>query len=72
MQQSDHDREEFNIMKPEQLRAAREEMGLTQVEAAKKYNVKLRTYKNYELGNTAIPGPVKLLTVYFLKEYRNI
>ena len=64
--------ESYIVMKPGELRAAREEMELTQMEAARKYEIKLRTYKNYELGETAIPGPVKLLTESFIREHRRI
>jgi transcriptional regulator with XRE-family HTH domain len=60
----------YSTMTPDQLRAAREELGLTQNEAAKKYELSLRGYKNYELGERPIPGPVKLLTQYFLIDHR--
>lgn len=60
----------FPIMPPETLRAAREEMGLSQQAAADKYEISLRGYKNYELGQKPIPGPVKLLTERFLLEHR--
>jgi transcriptional regulator with XRE-family HTH domain len=57
-------------MKPEDLKAARQEMGLTQEEAARKYELSLSGYKKYELGISAIPGPVKVLTNHFLREHR--
>jgi transcriptional regulator with XRE-family HTH domain len=57
-------------MQPEELRAARHEMGLTQQEAAEKYELSLRGYKNYELGEKPIPGPIKILTRYYLQEHR--
>ena len=72
MTKYDPNSESYIAMKPDELRAAREEMGLTQMEAARKYEIKLRTYKNYELGETAIPGPVKLLTALFIRDYRKI
>ena len=59
-------------MSPEELRAAREEMGLTQSEAAEKYELSLRGYKHYELGQRAIPGPVKVLTKILLDQHRKI
>jgi transcriptional regulator with XRE-family HTH domain len=62
----------FPIMEAEELRAARQEMGLTQQEAANKYELSLRGYKQYELGERPIPGPVRLLTKYFLQEYRKV
>jgi transcriptional regulator with XRE-family HTH domain len=58
------------VMQPEELRAARHEMGLTQQEAADKYELSLRGYKNYELGEKPIPGPIKILTRYYLQEHR--
>lgn len=57
-------------MSAEELRAARLEIGLTQPEAAKKYDISLRAYKNYELGERDVPGPIRLLTEYYLKEFR--
>jgi DNA-binding transcriptional regulator YiaG len=57
-------------MTPEELRAARKEMGLTQADAAMKYAVALRTYKNWELGEASIPGPAIVLTKYLLEEFR--
>jgi DNA-binding transcriptional regulator YiaG len=60
----------YPIMSPEELRVARQEMELTQPEAANKYELSLRGYKQYELGERAIPGPVKLLTQYFLRDHR--
>jgi transcriptional regulator with XRE-family HTH domain len=60
----------FPIMKAEELRAARQEFGLTQQEAANKYELSLRGYKQYELDERPIPGPVRLLTKYFLQEIR--
>jgi DNA-binding transcriptional regulator YiaG len=72
MNKYDPSTETYTAMRPHELRAAREEMGLTQMEAARKYEIKLRTYKNYELGGTGIPGPVKLLTAFFVREHRNI
>jgi transcriptional regulator with XRE-family HTH domain len=60
----------YSTMTADQLRAAREELGLTQSEAASKYEISLRGYKNYELGERPIPGPIKLLTQYFLMEHR--
>jgi transcriptional regulator with XRE-family HTH domain len=62
----------FPVMKPEELRAAREEMGLTQQEAADKYEISHRGYKNYELGLRPIPGPVKILTALLLEKHRKI
>jgi transcriptional regulator with XRE-family HTH domain len=53
-----------------ELRAAREEMGLTQQEAANRYELSLSGYKKYELGVTAIPGPVRVLTKRLLSEHR--
>jgi DNA-binding transcriptional regulator YiaG len=60
----------YAIMTPEELRSAREEMGMTQPEAAAKYELSLRGYKHYELGQRAIPGPVKVLTKFLLDQYR--
>jgi transcriptional regulator with XRE-family HTH domain len=60
----------FQAMTPEELRAAREEMGFTQDEAARLYELSLSGYKKYELGISAIPGPVKVLTKRLLQEYR--
>jgi DNA-binding transcriptional regulator YiaG len=60
----------FPIMPPEELRTAREELALTQQEAADLYEISLRGYKNYELGQKPIPGPVKKLTKYLLAEHR--
>jgi transcriptional regulator with XRE-family HTH domain len=61
-----------STMQPEELRAAREEMGLTQPEAADRYGLSLSGYKKYELGRTPIPGPVRILTQYLLTEHRKI
>jgi transcriptional regulator with XRE-family HTH domain len=60
----------FLVMSSIELRAAREEMGLTQQEAADKYELSLEGYKKYELGLRPIPGPVKLLTQIFLERQR--
>lgn len=57
-------------MTKEELRDARKEMEMTQEDAADKYQVSIRSYKAYELGEAKIPGPVKLLTKYLLKEFR--
>ena len=59
-------------MTPEELRAARAEMGLTQEEAANKYGAGLRSYKNWELGERTIPGPVVVLTRYLVDEFRKL
>jgi transcriptional regulator with XRE-family HTH domain len=62
----------FPPVSSEVLRAAREEMGLTQQEAADKYRISLIGYKQYELGKRPIPGPIALLTEYFLKDHRRM
>ena len=60
----------YPIMSPDELVTARKEMGLTQPEAAAKYELSLRGYKNYEYGERTIPGPVRLLTKFFLMDHR--
>jgi transcriptional regulator with XRE-family HTH domain len=60
----------FPTMTPEELRSARQELGLTQREIAEKYEISLKGYKKYEEGERPIPGPVKLLTKYVLQEFR--
>ena len=62
----------FPVMSATELRAAREEIGLTQQEAADEYEISLEGYKKYELGLRPIPGPVKLLTYIFLERRRKI
>lgn len=62
----------FPTMQPAELRAAREEMGLTQQEAADRYELSLPGYKKYELGLRPIPGPVRLLTAFFLQKHRKL
>ena len=62
----------FPVMQPNELRTAREELGLTQSEAAQKYEISLQGYKKYELGERPIPGPVRLLTKFFLEQHRKI
>ena len=64
------DMKKFAPMTAAELRAARQEMQLTQPAAAERYQLPLRTYKAYELGEFQIPGPVKVLTQYFLEEFR--
>ena len=59
-------------MTPEELRAVRAEMGLTQIEAAELYNVSLSGYKKWELGQRKIDGPAVPLTKYLLDKFRNI
>jgi transcriptional regulator with XRE-family HTH domain len=61
----------YPVMTGGELRAIRQELGLTQFDAAKKFEVQFRTYKNYELGATPIPGPVRLLAGYFIRDNRN-
>jgi len=61
-----------STMSSEELRAAREEMGLTQQEAADRYRLSLIGYKQYELGKRPIPGPIALLTDYFLRDHRKM
>jgi putative transcriptional regulator len=61
-----------STMTPEELRAARAEMGLTQVEAAKLYNVSLSGYKKWELGERKIEGPAVPLTKHLLEAFRTI
>ena len=53
-------------MTPEELKAAREQLGLTQVEFAKAFDVSLRAVTGWEQGvrngrEHAIPAPVALL-----------
>jgi DNA-binding transcriptional regulator YiaG len=60
----------FPLMSAEELRAAREEMGLTQQEFANKCELSLNAIKQYELGLRSIPGPVRLLTKNFLQNHR--
>jgi transcriptional regulator with XRE-family HTH domain len=62
----------FLIMSGVELRAAREEMGMTQREMAEKYEISVDGYKQYELGRRPIPGPVKMLTKMLLRDHRNI
>lgn len=59
-------KKDFVVMTSKELRAAREQMGLTQQQAADKYELSLEGFKKYELGLRPIPGPVKLLTKFFL------
>jgi len=42
----------------EELKAARTRLNLTAKEMAKKLNTPARTYENWELGRTKIPGVV--------------
>jgi DNA-binding XRE family transcriptional regulator len=60
----------YPVMSSDELRAAREELGWTQQEAAERYEISLDGYKKYELGLRPIPGPVKLLTGFFLEQRR--
>lgn len=60
----------FPVMSAAELRAAREEMALTQQEAADKYEISLEGFKKYELGLRPIPGPIRLLTKLFLDQSR--
>jgi transcriptional regulator with XRE-family HTH domain len=53
-------------MTADEFRAAPKRMGLTQVQAAKKYELSLNAIKQYELDLRPIPGPVRLLTLEFL------
>ena len=62
----------FPIMQSEELRASRKEMGLTQQEAADRYEISLAGYKQYELGRRPIPGPVRIVTRLLLRDYRKI
>lgn len=45
-------------MTPEELKAIRHKMGLTQADFAEKLLLSLRAYIGYERGETQIPGPV--------------
>lgn len=51
-------------MTPADLSAWRERMGLSQPQAAKRLALPIGTYRNYEQGRTAIPGPVADLSAY--------
>jgi DNA-binding transcriptional regulator YiaG len=60
----------LQTMTADDLRAARAEMGLTQVDAANLYNISLSGYKKWELGERKIEGPAVPLTKYLLASYR--
>lgn len=61
-------------MEPSELKAIREELGLTQTEMAERLGVKLRGYQAWEaesgIGKRAISGPAVLLARRLLEEYR--
>jgi DNA-binding transcriptional regulator YiaG len=59
-------------MTPEELRAVRAEMGDTQAEAAARYGVAVNTYKRWELGIRAVPGPVVILSRVILDTHRRL
>lgn len=65
-------KKQFRGMQPDELRDARTIMQLTQSEAAKRYGVSLRGYKNYELGQRPIPETIRILTGYLLKDFKKI
>jgi DNA-binding transcriptional regulator YiaG len=45
---------------PADLKAARENLGLSQASLAQRLGIAWRTYSNYERGVARIPGPVRL------------
>jgi DNA-binding transcriptional regulator YiaG len=57
-------------MTKDELRAAREEMGLSQEQAARALGVSLSGYKKWELGIANISGTAVILTNRILKEFR--
>lgn len=59
-------------MTPEELRAIREEMALTQEEAAVKYGVAGNTYKRWERGERKIPGTAVILSKYLINDFRSL
>ena len=64
------DMSKLPTMMPEELRAIRTEMGDTQAQAAARYGVDLRSYKRWELGERAIPGPAVVLSTFLLNQFR--
>jgi DNA-binding transcriptional regulator YiaG len=62
-------------MEPSELRAIRDELGLTQIEMAERLGVKLRGYRAWEaesgMSKRAISGPAVLLVRRLLDEYRS-
>jgi DNA-binding transcriptional regulator YiaG len=65
-----HPMSKLPTMTPDELRAIREEIGDTQAQAAARYGVDLRSYKRWELGERAIPGPAVVLSGFLLREFR--
>ncbi len=57
-------------MTPAELRAFREELGITQADAAKLLGVATHTYKRWEMGIRSIPGPAVILTGIRLEQHR--
>ncbi len=62
-------------MEPDELRAIRAELGLTQTEMAKRLGVKLRGYQAWEadegMSKRAIPGPAVLLARRLLADHKS-
>lgn len=58
-------------MTPKQYRKALDELGLSQVEAAKLLGVNPRTSRRYALGERSIPKPVELLLKRLVDEERS-
>ena len=60
-------------MNPDELRAARDRLGLTQAELARRLQLGAgggRTVRRWELGERAIPGPVSVAIGYMLRAHR--
>lgn len=58
---------EDRTMKADELREALEKLGLTQVAAAKRLHVSLRSVQNWVAGSHDVPGPVKVLVRTWLR-----
>jgi DNA-binding transcriptional regulator YiaG len=55
----------YEVMQPDELRSIRKRLKWTQDEGARHLEISVRGYKQYELGERPIPGPVKIL----MREY---
>lgn len=56
-------------MKPQELKGARQKLGLSQQAGADLIGTKLRTWQDWEYGITPVPGPVSAL-LYLLVHYK--
>ena len=59
---------QYEAMLPDELRSIRKQLGWTQDEGARRLEISVRGYKQYELGERPIPGPVKILMRKYLRE----